>query len=92
MNHVEINARRATIAFAALEKALHTTPLPDGNGDFIKAHASEFMLVSIERFPEGGKRTAFKHWETRNYLWLEKGKIRLGDGTSPFQKHEFKLG
>lgn len=91
MSNIEVTNRRIHQAFRALTKALETTPLPSGQpGDFIKGKPEEFMLMGIERLPTGGKRSAFKHAETRNYLWLEKGQIRLGDGVSPFQRHEFR--
>lgn len=89
MKNVEITKSRLVRAFVALEHALANRALPDGHGDFVKCCASDFMLMSMERLPGGGKRTAFKHYETRNYLWLEKGTVVLGDGTSPFQRHEF---
>jgi hypothetical protein len=89
MSNVEITPRRLTVAFMVLEKVLMNRALPDGHGDYVKCVASDFMLMSMERLPGGGKRTAFKHYETRNYVWLEKGRLVLGDGTSPFQRHEF---
>lgn len=88
MKNVEITKPRLIRAFQSLEFALLNTALPDGHGDFVKCCASDFVLMSMERVP-GGKRSAFRHYETHNYLWLEAGKVVLGDGISPFQRHEF---
>lgn len=46
--------------------------------------ACEFMLMHKK-----GHTYAFKHHETKNYIYLTGNRINLGDGISPFQKHEF---
>jgi hypothetical protein len=70
--------------FRALERALATQRLPDGEGGARLARAGEFMLMDV-----AGGHPRFKHAGSRNYVALVRGKVVLGDGVSPFEKHAF---
>lgn len=76
-----------TKAFERLELVLWSNHLPDGNNGQRLASAKEFMYMG-----HNGAEVAFKHIETRNYLWLTRdNNLILGDGVSAFEKHDFRF-
>lgn len=87
--NVDITPDRALRAFTALAKVLAVTPLPDGGGDYVMVDPEVFELTSIERLPDGGKVSVFRHGLTHNCVWLVRGRLHLGDGKRPQQLHAF---
>jgi len=76
-------------AWDALKKGLSKEELPTSRGTTRKASVDEFELMPTEREDVW----AFKHCDTRNYLFVNKGtgKLVIYKSSKPFFKGEFDL-
>jgi hypothetical protein len=83
---VELSQSHINRAYLCLHEALKATVLPSNNGGFkLLDNPGEFMLMHGE---EG--RWAFKHYNTRNYLYCDINRlIRVPRTNLAFSRGEF---